>query len=76
MATTDTVESLPKEKEPQTPTGSLDEEKQSLKDVKIGILPVNGEEVASFNPGDVYENVRPIDLGEDGKERAIGEYSS
>ena len=67
MSTTD-MNALPKvENVPPTP-GSFDE-KESLKE-KDGFPTVDDFDVAVV--GDVYEDVRAIDLGENGKERPIG----
>ncbi|ESK86285.1 oligopeptide transporter [Moniliophthora roreri MCA 2997] len=56
----ETLETLPKEKEANLERGSsLDEKKGSDSDVDI------------THTGEVYDDVRVIDLGEDGKERPI-----
>lgn len=74
MAAIEELSTLRKEKDTHSPTGSVaEEEKTSMKDVRLGHEIVDEKEMAQFNPGDVYENVRAIDLGDDGKERAIGE---
>ncbi|KAL1711071.1 OPT oligopeptide transporter protein-domain-containing protein [Schizophyllum commune] len=49
-----------------------DDEKSSLKDKEAGVtkvVPSSDEDLARY--GDVYEDVRQIDLGDDGKERAV-----
>ncbi|KAI3614519.1 oligopeptide transporter [Moniliophthora roreri] len=67
---TDLVETL--SKTPRSPgADSFDDEKEKISD--LGDIPV--AEKVKLNPnwdiGDVYEDVRPIDLGSDGKERPI-----
>ncbi|KAG7087781.1 hypothetical protein E1B28_013722 [Marasmius oreades] len=59
----------------KTPTGSISDEKvDSKEEIPIGAtLPLSEKLVldGSSDIGDVYEDVRAIDLGEDGKERPI-----
>jgi len=50
-------------------TGSFGDEKGSYDKEKGGSGSI---EVATSLPGDVYDDVRAMDLGEDGKERPIG----
>lgn len=61
------MDALPKVEGVAVTTGSLDE-KGSLKE-KGGFSP---DEFDVAVVGDVYEDVRAIDLGENGKERPIG----
>lgn len=54
-------------------TSSIVDEKDSY-DKEPGSPKVDVQHVSDHDAGDVFEDVRDIDLGEDGKERPIGVY--
>ncbi len=66
----DVAKALPNvEKASPTRSNSYDDEKASMKDNDEKAIPVS----KTWFPGDVFEEVREIDLGADGKERPIGD---
>ena len=66
-----------KDEKPHSPVdekASIEDEKPAELPTLAGGLPLSEKLVLDgrLDVGDVYENVRAIDLGEDGKERPIG----
>lgn len=67
------VDSLPVKGSPSSPGQDSFDEKASYNDEKLEV--VRDTDSTSFI-GDVYEDVRPIDMGDDGKERPIGMFGT